>query len=304
MEEQLLQAGISCVGKAKLPRVGEFSPDLIAKCLLGKEIPKLEANSEKIVGRPPIMCPGCPHRGVFYLLSKEKNISISGDIGCYTLGSADPLRAMDTCICMGASISAGHGAQIAFKSQGSSMRTVSVIGDSTFFHSGITGLINVLYNRNNTLTIILDNRITGMTGHQDNPGTGYTLKGEKTIAIDIVKLCKGLGIENVCQVNPLNLEETKKAIKAGLSSDEPSVIVAKWPCALKKVSALDTEEFDLTKKKYHVLEDKCKSCNLCISSGCPALCMDKTVTVDLDLCNGCGVCAEICPFDAICEVSE
>jgi indolepyruvate ferredoxin oxidoreductase alpha subunit len=184
MEEQLLQAGISCVGKAKLPRVGEFSPDLIAKCLLGKEIPKLEVNSEKIVGRPPIMCPGCPHRGVFYLLSKEKNISISGDIGCYTLGSADPLRAMDTCICMGASISAGHGAQLAFKSQGSNMRAVSVIGDSTFFHSGITGLINVLYNKNNTLTIILDNRITGMTGHQDNPGTGYTLKGEETIAID------------------------------------------------------------------------------------------------------------------------
>lgn len=304
MEEQLRAAGINCIGKEKLPAIGELSPDLISKCLLGKETSKLEVDSEKLVGRPPIMCPGCPHRGVFYLLSRERNILVSGDIGCYTLGSAEPLKAMDTCICMGASVSAGHGAQIAFKQQGNNMRVVSVIGDSTFFHSGIAGLMNILYNKNNTLTIILDNRITGMTGHQDNPGTGYTIKGEETVAIDIVKLCKGLGIENVCEVNPLDLEETKKAIKAGLASDKPSVIVAKWPCVLKKPTEVDKKDFTVAKKKYHVLEEKCKLCNLCLSSGCPALCMDKTVTVDLDLCNGCGVCAEICPFDAICEVSE
>jgi indolepyruvate ferredoxin oxidoreductase alpha subunit len=303
MEEQLLSAGIRCTGKAKLPRIGEFSPELIAKYLLGKEIPTPEIIPENLVGRPPIMCPGCPHRGVFYLLSREKNIFISGDIGCYTLGSSDPLRAMDTCICMGASISGGHGAQLAFKDQGSDMRVVSVIGDSTFFHSGITGLINVLYNRNNTLTIILDNRITGMTGHQDNPGTGYTVKGDETTAIDIVKLCEGLGIKNISQVNPLNLEETEKAIKAGLSSDEPSVIVAKWPCALKKPSDMDLLEFDQLNKKYEVTADKCKSCNLCILSGCPALRMEDKAIIDGSLCNGCGVCAQICPFDAICEVT-
>jgi indolepyruvate ferredoxin oxidoreductase alpha subunit len=304
MEEQMLAAGINCIGKAKLPRVGEFSPDLISKYLLGKETPKLQANPEKVVERPPIMCPGCPHRGVFYLLSKEKNIMITGDIGCYTLGSAAPLQAMDTCICMGASISAGHGGQIAFKKQESNMRVVSVIGDSTFFHSGITGLMNVLYNKNNTLTIILDNRTTGMTGHQDNPGTGYTLKSEETIAIDILNLCKELGIENVCQVNPLNLKETKEAIKAGLSSDKPSVIVAKWPCALKKASDLDIKEFNLSTKKYHVLQDKCRSCYRCISCGCPALRVEGTVVIDTDTCNGCGVCAQICPFDAICEVNS
>ncbi|PLX35083.1 MAG: indolepyruvate ferredoxin oxidoreductase subunit alpha, partial [Clostridiales bacterium] len=177
MEEQMKAAGIECIGKDKIPNIGELNPDIIAKTLLGESRETIEPISDKVVGRPPTMCAGCPHRGFFYELSKKKNIMVTGDIGCYTLGSAAPLNAMETCICMGASISLGHGAQKAFNRHAVDKRVVAVIGDSTFFHSGMTGLLDIAYNNSNTVTVILDNRITGMTGHQENPGTGFTLQG-------------------------------------------------------------------------------------------------------------------------------
>lgn len=307
MEEQMKAAGIDCIGKDKIPNIGELNPDIIAKTLLGEERETLEACGDKVVGRPPTMCAGCPHRGFFYELSKKKNVMVTGDIGCYTLGSAEPLSAMDTCICMGASISAGHGAQKAFNRHDVDRRVVAVIGDSTFFHSGITGLLDIAYNRSNTVTVILDNRITGMTGHQENPGTGYTLQGMPTRQADIPAIVKALGLEHVRSINPLKLDEVKEALDWALSLDEPSVIITRWPCVLKKPSSEDLEEFGKYKSLCVVDTDKCIGCKMCIKTGCPALSFDsetKKARIDKHQCVGCEVCLQVCPVNAIQKVGE
>lgn len=305
IEEQLKAEGIECIGKDKIPSIGELNPDIVRKSLLSKEN-EVISSDVKAVGRPPTLCAGCPHRGLFYVLSKKKNLMITGDIGCYTLGSAEPLNAMDTCICMGASISAGHGAAKVFAREGSDMKVAAVIGDSTFFHSGVTGLMDIVYNKGNCTTIILDNRITGMTGHQENPGTGYTLMGEKAAEVDLPALCKAVGLkeENIHVINPLNIKETEDAVDMALKSSEPSVIVTKWPCVLKRFSPEDRSNFDLDRKICVVDEDKCKACKICTKTGCPAISFNEKAKINPDMCTGCDVCLQVCPFDAIEKVGE
>jgi indolepyruvate ferredoxin oxidoreductase, alpha subunit len=304
MEEQMKAHGIQCIGKEKISNIGELSPHVLEEALLGTTPEVLELDDTKAVGRPPTMCAGCPHRGFFYELSRKKNIMVTGDIGCYTLGSAEPLNAMDTCICMGASISAGHGAQMAFNKNGIDKKVVGVIGDSTFFHSGITGLLDIVYNKGNAVTVILDNRITGMTGHQQNPGTGYTLMGDKAPIIDIEKMVRACGVEDVQTINPLTLKESKDAIDKALATDEPSVIITKWPCVLKEFTQEDYEEFDLTKSICQVDEDKCTTCKVCGKVGCPAISFGEKAQIDPTMCVGCEVCLQVCPFKAIEKVGE
>ena len=202
---------------------------------------------------------------------------------------------------MGASVSAGHGAAVAFKRAGEDTRVVSVIGDSTFFHSGITGLVNVVYNKSNEVTVILDNRITGMTGHQENPGTGYTLMGEQAHQTDLELLCLAIGIKknNLYIVNPLNLKESEAALSDALSKDEPSVIITKWPCILKKFSEEDKRDFDLSTKKCQINQEKCKKCKTCVKTGCPAIHSGDEIKIDEVMCTGCSVCFQVCPFEAI-----
>lgn len=307
IEEQLRVAGIPCIGKEKIPRIGELNPDIVAKALLGTETKTIEQNPEKIVGRPPTLCAGCPHRGFFYTLSKKKNVVITGDIGCYTLGSAEPLNATDSVICMGASISMGHGAKKAFERNNVDKKVVSVIGDSTFFHTGVNSLIHVAYNKGNTVSVILDNRITGMTGHQENPGSGFTLSGDPANIIDIPALVKAIGIDHVVTVNPLDLKEMNQAIDEAFEFDGPSVIITRWPCVLKKFSDADIKEFDLSKKQCHVIEDKCRGCKICTKTGCPAISFDKDAkkaSIDPNMCVGCEVCLQACPFAAIERVGK
>lgn len=307
IEEQMKANGIACIGKEKIPRVGELNPDIVAKALLGEVSETISPNPEMIVGRPPTLCAGCPHRGFFYTLSKKKNVMITGDIGCYTLGSAEPLNATDTVICMGASISMGHGASKAFEKNQVEKRVVAVIGDSTFFHTGINSLIHVGYNKGNTVSVILDNRITGMTGHQENPGSGFTLQGDPANIIDIPNLVKAVGIEHVVSVNPLDLKAMDKAIEDAFAFDGPSVIITRYPCVLKKFSEADIKEFDIRKKRCHVLNDKCRGCRVCTKTGCPAISFDTTTkkaNIDKYMCVGCEVCLQACPFQAIERVGE
>lgn len=307
MEEQIKAAGIECVGKELIPNVGELNPDIIAKSLLGEVRPLLEIPQEKLVGRPPTLCAGCPHRGFFYALKKKKNVMVTGDIGCYTLGASEPLNTTDTVIDMGASISMGHGAQRVFDKAGKGMKVVSVIGDSTFFHSGMTSLVDVVYNQGNTVNVILDNRITGMTGHQENPGTGYTLTGQKVKEIEIDKVVRALGVELVINVNPLDLDAVTKALDAALAYEGPSVIITRWPCVLKKFSPEDIKEFGEKKPVCYVVEDECRGCRLCNKTGCPAIVFDKTKKksyIDPNACVGCEVCLQVCPFNAIKKAGE
>lgn len=328
MEEQIKAAGICCLGKQMVPSVGELSPEKLTSALEGSvhsasnmtenagaayspEAPGPAASPSlrdepvsAAVPRPPMLCAGCPHRGVFYTLRKRKNIMITGDIGCYTLGSAEPLSAMDTCICMGASISAGHGASLAFATTNRDTRVVAVIGDSTFFHSGIAGLMDVVYNRSSCVTIVLDNRTTGMTGHQDNPGTGYTLKGEKTVSLDIAEICRALGVELVMEIDPYSLSEVDEAIDRALSAHGPAVIVARQACLLKKDAPSRPRAQSTATVKRRVVPERCRLCKRCLSLGCPALSFDKYALVDSDICAGCGICAQVCPFGAIERVSD
>lgn len=303
IENHLKASGIKCIGKEVIPQWDELNADIVRKSVFGDEKESLHSELEA-VPRPPAMCAGCPHRGFFYPLTKKKNIMITGDIGCYTLGAAPPLSALDTTLCMGASISQGHGAAKAFKQVGSDKRVVSVIGDSTFFHSGVTSLMDVAYNGGNNIVVILDNRITAMTGQQQNPGTGFTLMGEPAKEVDIPALCKAIGFkeENISEINPLNLGEVDNALDEALSKDEASVIITKWPCALKKYSEEDLEEFDLSPKVCRINQDKCTKCRLCSKIGCPAIYSGDEVTINEQSCNGCGVCVQVCPFDAIKEV--
>ncbi len=307
IEEQMKAAGISCIGKEKISRIGELNPDIVAKALLGIERETVLPDSAQIVGRPPTLCAGCPHRGFFFALSKKKNVVITGDIGCYTLGSAEPLNATDSVICMGASISMGHGAAKAFAKNNVDKKVVAVIGDSTFFHTGVNSLIHVAYNKGNTVSVILDNRITGMTGHQENPGTGFTLQGDPANMINIPELVKAIGIEHIVTVNPLKLKEVETALDEAFAFDGPSVIITRWPCVLKNFTEADIKEFDLSKKQCHVVEDNCKGCRVCTKTGCPAISFDnntKKAKIDKYMCVGCEVCLQACPFKAIERVGE
>jgi indolepyruvate ferredoxin oxidoreductase alpha subunit len=303
MENHLKMAGIPCIGKSVIPEMDELNTDIVRQAVFGKSVETLKAEKEAVV-RPPSLCAGCPHRGFFYTLRKKKNIMITGDIGCYTLGSAAPLSAMDTCICMGASISSGHGAAMALKKNGSDLKVVSVIGDSTFFHTGVNSLMDVAYNKGNSVTVILDNRITGMTGHQQNPGTGFTLMGEPTSEVDIPLLCKAIGLkeENIYTVNPLRLKETEDVLTGALSKDEATVVIAKWPCILKRFSDKDRTDFDLSPKRCEIDQEKCKKCKSCVKTGCPAITAGDQITINPDSCTGCSVCRQVCAFDAIREV--
>lgn len=307
MEEQIKAAGIPCIGKEKITNIWELNPEIIEKGLFETERELIDYDKSTIVNRPPTLCAGCPHRGFFFELSKRKDTIITGDIGCYTLGGAAPLNAMDTTICMGASISLGHSMEKLIDKYEDDKRAVAVIGDSTFFHSGMTGLLNVVYNKSNTITCILDNRVTGMTGHQDNPGTGFTLQGEVTDMADIPKIVKALGVKHVRTVNPLKLNELDEAFDWAYDLEEPSVIISRWPCALKVYTDYDKKEFGDEFGKYEIDEDICIGCKMCISTGCPAISFNKetkTSRIDETQCVGCQVCMQVCPVGAISKAGE
>ncbi len=307
IEEQIRILGFDCYGKNLFPPYGEMTPDVIRQVVFGKTNSTIEFDESKIVSRPPTLCAGCPHRGFFYELGKRKDVMVAGDIGCYTLGFAEPYNAMDHNICMGASISAGHGAQQVFNmKENNKMRVVSVLGDSTFFHTGINSLLDVVYNGSNTVNVILDNRITGMTGHQENPGTGYTLQGKETIEVNIEALVRACGIKNVITIDPNDLKAVKHGLDWALSLDEASVIITRWPCVLKKLSNEDKEEFKgVFKSKCSVDLEKCVGCRACIRTGCPAISFDKVnkkSSINPDSCVDCEVCLQVCPTKAIGKV--
>ena len=290
IEQHCKNIGVTNVkGKEIFGFIGELSQSIIAEKLLGVKREYKEFG-ENVPVRPPVMCAGCPHRGLFYCLSKLK-VTVSGDIGCYTLGASAPLSAMDTTICMGASISALHGFNKA-RGKDAEKNSVAVIGDSTFMHSGMTGLVNIAYNSTNSTVIILDNSITGMTGHQQNPTTGKNLKGDPAAAVNLEELCKAIGIKRVRVVDPYSLAETEAVIKEELAAEEPSVIISRRPCALLK--------YVQHKPALTVDTDKCKSCKACMKLGCPAISMkDGKAVIDHTQCVGCGICQEMCKFSAI-----
>ena len=287
IESHCKNIGVDVIGKELFGLLGEFSQNIVAE-KLGKNVPTGTALSENIPMRPPVMCAGCPHRGLFYTLKKNK-LTVLGDIGCYTLGAVAPLNAIDTTICMGASVSSLHGFNKANDGE-SDNKTVAVIGDSTFMHSGVTGLINIAYNDSNSTVIILDNSITGMTGHQQNPTTGYNLKGDPASKIDLEALCRSVGIKSVRVVDPYDLKECDTVIKEELAKAEPSVVISRRPCALlkyvKHAGPIKTNT------------DKCVGCKMCMQIGCPAVSMENgKVKIDNTLCTGCGVCSQMCKFD-------
>lgn len=291
IEAHCKSLGLEVSGKDIIPCIDELSQNKVAS-LLGEETEKGPSLGETLPVRPPVMCAGCPHRGLFYTLAKNK-ITVIGDIGCYTLGAQAPLNAIDTVICMGASVSGLHGFNKA-GGRDTEKKSVAVIGDSTFMHSGITGLVNMAYNDTHGTVIILDNSITGMTGHQQNPTTGFNLKGDPASKIDLEALCRSVGIKRVRVVDPYNLAECETAIKEELDADEASVIISRRPCALLK--------YVKAKPALTVDRDKCRSCHACMKIGCPALFTgdDRKVSVDPTLCVGCGVCTQLCKFDAFC----
>lgn len=305
IEDEVRRLGFSCSGNDFFPPYGEMVPDVLRSALdqaEGAVCTKPSPAAEAIL-REPTFCAGCPHRGFFYELGKKKNVMVSGDIGCYTLAYSDPYHAMDTCLCMGSSFSAGHGAQTVFNMGDSKKRVVAVLGDSTFFHSGINSLINTVYNNSNTVSVILDNRITGMTGHQQNPGSGYTVKGEPTAMIDIETVVRALGVKHVRVIDPNDLEEVSATLDEFLALDEPSVIITRWPCVLKKLSREDKAEFNkVFQTKCHVDTQRCIGCRACLKTGCPALRFDpkcKKVSIEAADCVGCEVCVQVCPKNAI-----
>ena len=283
-------AGVEVIGKDEFTLLGEYTPNMIKKVVLDEDAPECSEISEQIPVRPPVMCAGCPHRGTFYVL-KKLGLVVSGDIGCYTLGAVAPLASVDTTICMGASVSAAHGMA---KARGAEFnkKLVSVIGDSTFMHSGITGLVDIVYNKGANTVIILDNSITGMTGHQDNPTTGYTIRKEETKQVNLITLCKSVGVERVVVADPFDLKNFEAVVKAEVEADEPSVIIAQRPCALLKT---------VSYTGHCKITDKCKKCKVCMRLGCPAISEDGNggVRIDTTQCNGCGLCINVCPFGAI-----
>ena len=289
IESHCKALGLNVHGKDILPLCGEFSQELLSKLLLGKE-PECYSLDENIPVRPPVLCPGCPHRGVFYLFNKLK-LYVSGDIGCYTLGAAKPLGGMDTTLCMGASVSALHGFN---KIRHEEHKSVAVIGDSTFMHSGITGLVDIVYNKGFSTVVVVDNSITGMTGHQQNPCTGFTLKGEKVYGILIENIAKAVGVpeEHIRIVDPNDLAETEKVLREELASDTPSVVICRRPCALLK--------YVKHNPPLVIDHDKCVGCKACMKIGCPCISVkDGKASIDQTLCNGCGLCTQMCRLGAI-----
>ncbi len=288
IEEHCRQLGLKVEGKSIFSLLGEFSQNTVAE-KMGQIRECGKCLDEAIPGRPPVMCPGCPHRGLFYTLKKNK-CNVLGDIGCYTLGAAAPLAAMDTTLCMGASISGLHGFNKALGEEGET-HSVAVIGDSTFMHSGMTGLANIAYNQSNSTVIILDNSITGMTGHQQNPTTGYNIKGDPAGKVDLEALCRAMGINRVKVVDPYNLKECDQVLKEELAAAEPSVIISRRPCVLLKSVK--------PQPALRVNPEKCIGCKSCMKIGCPSISFrDGKAIVDHTTCVGCGVCQQLCPVDA------
>ena len=288
IEEQVKSWGVKAIGKEIFTVQGEYSANMIREAILGEKA-DVKAPAQ-VPGRPPILCPGCPHRSVYHVLNKLK-IHAAGDIGCYTLGAVAPLSVVDTTICMGASISSLHGMEKA-KGKDYIKNWVAVIGDSTFLHTGVNSLMNMMYNRATGTVMILDNSTTGMTGHQDHAATGKTLLGEPTYTIDIPALCRAIGVKNVVEVNAFDIEKLEKVVKEEVAKDEVSVIITKSPCVL----------LDKSKKPVYIAhEDKCKKCGMCMKPGCPAMTRnaDGTIHIDDTMCTGCGLCETLCKFEAI-----
>lgn len=298
METFIKAMGIPCIGKEIFSLCGEINPAIIRKVMLGEEIEESFKLESIIPSRPPALCAGCPHRGIFYTLGRFKNqINVTTDIGCYTLGMAPPLSVGDTIICMGAGISAGIGFDKVNKMAGRDKKVFGVVGDSTFFHSGMTGLVNAVYNKSEMVIVILDNRITAMTGHQENPGTGKSISGMEAPMVDLKAVVKALGVkeENIRHIDPYDLEQNKSAVKDGIAATEPFVIIAEQPCALIK-------DVIKARKGMHceINQEKCTKCKTCLRVGCPAISYkDDFMSIDISLCNGCEVCLQVCPFNAI-----
>jgi len=302
LEEQIKAMGISVTGKEIFPYTNEFDPGIIKNAIEGNSGQAVSPYKETLAPRPPNLCPGCPHRGLFYALKKQK-VYVHGDIGCYTLSYMKPLEGLHSCICMGASIGMAHGMSKALKEKGKG-KVVGVIGDSTFLHSGITPLLNMAYNNSDALIIILDNSTTAMTGMQEHPGTGYTLMGKEAKKVNLTDLISALGIENIKVIDPIDMKATRAAIKEELAKDGPSVIIAQRPCALFKRSKIKP------KPALKVDPDKCEGCKSCLGLNCPPISWKKGITkegskrkgisfIDQTLCNGCGLCEQICKFGAI-----
>ena len=292
MEEQIKAAGIDCIGKALVSNMYELNPQRLREMLFGEK-PAVKELPVKAVSRPPALCPGCPHRGFFYTMSKGKDFVIAGDIGCYTLGASAPLTAMDTCICMGGGFSLAMGMSKAFEASGQKKKVFGVLGDSTFFHSGMTGAAEILYNKGSVIPVVLDNHITGMTGHQDNPGSGYTLQGEIAASIKIEDVLRAYGYENIIIVDPQDLTAMQKAVDDALASQVPAAIITRRPCLLIKRLKHDIG-------KCVVDTAKCIGCRKCLQVGCPAVMVkDRKSCIDPTQCVGCTVCAQVCPVGAI-----
>lgn len=305
MEDLMRAAGIECIGKALIPIEGELNPDIVRKSLTGEVTPTLEYDKSVVPGRPPMLCAGCPHVGLFYELGKIKDVIAIGDIGCYALSGNPPLNAKDFALCMGSGFSMAHGAAKIMEKFGDTKKIVGVVGDSTFFHTGMNSMLDAVYNHSNVTLIVVDNRITGMTGHQENPGSGYTITGEHAYPADIEGVARAFGMTDIHKVNPMDLEATRKALKEAIAFEGPSLVITRYPCALKKRSPEDIAEFGTEKAKYAVNHDDCIGCKSCLRLGCPAISFDggaKKADIDRVACAGCGVCAQVCPKKAIGKV--
>ena len=305
MEDLMRAAGIECIGKALIPIEGELNPDIVRKSLTGEVTPTLEYDKSVVPGRPPMLCAGCPHVGLFYELGKIKDVIAIGDIGCYALSGNPPLNAKDFALCMGSGFSMAHGAAKIMEKFGDTKKIVGVVGDSTFFHTGMNSMLDAVYNHSNVTLIVVDNRITGMTGHQENPGSGYTITGEHAYPADIEGVARAFGMTDIHKVNPMDLEATRKALKEAIAFEGPSLVITRYPCALKKRSPEDIAEFGTEKAKCAVNHDDCIGCKSCLRLGCPAISFDggaKKADIDRVACAGCGVCAQVCPKKAIGKV--
>ncbi|MCR5664875.1 MAG: indolepyruvate ferredoxin oxidoreductase subunit alpha [Oscillospiraceae bacterium] len=291
MEEQIRAAGIECVGKELIGKLYELNPQLVRERVFGDKPEKKELGVAA-VSRPPVLCPGCPHRGFFTVMSRHKDYIICGDIGCYTLGGSAPLNALDSCVCMGAGFSMAMGMAKAFGPD-SGKKIFGVVGDSTFFHSGMTGAAEIIYNKGGVIPVVLDNSITGMTGHQDNPGTGITLEGEISEAIRIEDVLRSMGYKNVFIADPQDLAAMEQAVQEAISSEAPAAIIARRPCLLIKRIKHDIGLCEVDR-------DKCVGCTMCLKVGCPAIMVkDRKAVIDPNQCVGCTVCAQVCPKQAI-----